>query len=244
MEAFASCHRGFWEVVQLTVIIETYLNKLSLQNRANMDGMKAHQDPQLLIDVENTLKSILPYISSLDMEDAVKWLIGCDRYVRDKKGSKWKYLTFTFTRGDIIYVELFGHLGHEFTYAHPAVVLGNGVGWVLIAPTSTKIYSDGNGYHVDLEQADGVAQNCGVMIENIRTVSKQRIIKKFTKMTNTKKLDMIDDKIIRFFTPQVRIKINELIIENHELKKIIIQNYDEIARLGAEIQTLTRQQAL
>ncbi|MGG3920319.1 type II toxin-antitoxin system PemK/MazF family toxin [Parageobacillus thermoglucosidasius] len=162
-------------------------------------------------------------------------MLGWNRYVKDKRGTIYKYTkNHTLDRGRIVYVELFGHMGHELTYPHLAVVLAEEHDWILIAPTSTKAYNDDNPYHIDLcknNPEHGVDEDCALMLDHIRAISKQRVINKYRRLTCSQKLDEIDAAILKLYIPKLHEQMIKYETDIGRLKGIIEEKEKEISRL-------------
>jgi mRNA-degrading endonuclease toxin of MazEF toxin-antitoxin module len=213
------------------VRINDYVEKIKPENISSLKGKKAYEDPQLIIDLESSLRSLFSQLIHMEQEDAIKWMIGWIRYTKDKKGDIFKYTSHQYNRGKIVFVDLFGHMGTELTYAHPAVILYNGYNYALVAPISSAVYGDTDPLHIDLETSDGVTEKCGVRLDDLRIISKQRILKEMGKITNNAKLDEIDLKIVEYFTPKIYQSIQEKDKKIMELEEIIIEKENKIKEL-------------
>ena len=94
--------------------IVRYENKVHSSQVGAIRGKKAYEDPDLVADLELVSRSIFPHLIRQDMDYAIKWLLGCDRYVKDKINEEisnnFPFRAYTISRGEIIYVDFFGHL--------------------------------------------------------------------------------------------------------------------------------------
>ena len=103
--------------------------------------------------------------------------------------------------GDIFYTDLGINYMPEFSYHHPVIVLEKVGTMVLVVPVSTSNDNIKNAYHpIDNptgdkrmrkvygmdkgDQSDGFEKTCAVLLTDIKTISKGRLIKKKGRMTN------------------------------------------------------------
>lgn len=218
--------------------LNDYIKKL--QDRKNLSGKKAIDDPQLIMDLQQALGYIFPHLVISDMEYSIEWLVGWITYVNDKNGRQGKYLSYDFKddRGRIVIVNLFGHMGNELTWTHPAIILANGFNWVLVAPISSTIYGDEEPLHVDLDPTPGgVDEKCGAKLEDMRVISKNQIISKKGKVISGQ-LDSIDLKIVEYFIPKTHSKINENLSKLRELEDEIMKRDEKIRDLEKKLRSL------
>jgi mRNA-degrading endonuclease toxin of MazEF toxin-antitoxin module len=215
------------------------------------DGKQVPQDPQLIIDVLDSTRLMDKRFREWALEDGIHWFLGFDSYVKDKNGTlspKFRD-THSFRRGEIVLVDFFGHYGTELTYEHPAIVLADTYDGVIVAPISSRCYNDGIDTHVSLERNVGdlgkVKNNCGIKLEQSRFISKRRILEKFKRVTNTDKLNEIDNVLMQILTP---VSYAALTQESQELseelktKELIMQEQEkEIDTLNRKIQLLEQQ---
>lgn len=218
---------------------KSLITKDPTTNTKPSEGKKAIDSPELIIDIIDDMKRLENSVRNWNMEDAIKWALGLDLYVRDKTNqlnpplySKFSRHSFVKERGRIVSVDLFGHFDTEFTYNHPAIVLGGGTDWIVIAPISSPSYGDGIQTHVDLTASQthgGMRNNCAVKLESIRSISKKRILDWHGKVSDGSKLDEIDEKIMEMILPHSHQTFNSLKVD---LKK----SEDELEELKNELQ--------
>lgn len=95
-------------------------------------------------------------------------------------------MLFLLERGDIYYVDLEPVVGSEQGGLRPALIIQNDVGnqyspTTIIAPITTKLKKDQLPTHVELKaMADGLQFDSIIMLEQIRTIDKQRLQDKIT----------------------------------------------------------------
>lgn len=207
------------------------------------DGKTVKQDPQLIIDVLEKARQLDDKIRMWNLEDGINWILGFEAYVDDKRGKlSPKYQnSHIFKRGDIVLVDFFGHYGTELTYEHPAIVLADTYDGVVIAPTSSKCYKDGISTHISLDrnvpdQGD-LPANCGIKLEQVRFISKRRIIQQFKRVTNNEKLDKIDEVLMSILAPYT---YNSMVMEEKHLNTQLKAKDQEITDKQTEIDKLKR----
>ena len=104
-------------------------------------------------------------------------------------------------RGEIYLVDLNGRVGSEQGGSRPAVIVQNDVGnthspTTIICPLTSK-NKNMAATHVSLLPEDaGVKQESIVLCEQICVVDKARIKKKLGRITNMKKIEDINEKIL------------------------------------------------
>ena len=102
-----------------------------------------------------------------------------------------------FKRGDIVIVNLNPKKGHEVGKIRPAVIISgneeNGVlDTVVLLPLSTSIVADMEPYRIKISKRDNLKQDSDILINQIRTLSKQRIGQKIAKLTDEEYSLVID----------------------------------------------------
>jgi mRNA-degrading endonuclease toxin of MazEF toxin-antitoxin module len=215
------------------------------------EGKQVPQDPQLIIDVLDSTRLMDKRFREWALEDGIHWFLGFDSYVKDKNGTlspKFRD-THGFRRGEIVLVDFFGHYGTELTYEHPAIVLADTYDGVIVAPISSRCYNDGIDTHVSLERnvrdLGNVKNNCGIKLEQSRFISKRRIIEKFKRVTNTDKLNEIDDVLMKLLTPVSYAAITadqQALSEELKTKELLMQEQEnEIEKLTRKIQLLEQE---
>jgi len=104
-------------------------------------------------------------------------------------------------RGDIYLVDLCNAIGSEQGGVRPAIVVQNEVGnqfapTTIVCPLTSK-QKKNIVTHVLLTPGDcGIREESTVLCEQLRTVDKERLIKKIGEVHNIEKLQAINNKII------------------------------------------------
>ncbi len=94
-----------------------------------------------------------------------------------------------FKRGDIVTVNLNPKKGHEVGKIRPAVIISsddenNILDTVILMPLSTDSVEDMEPYRIRIPKRDNLNQDSDILINQVRTLSKQRIGEKIAELTN------------------------------------------------------------
>lgn len=215
-------------------------------NQKPADGKRASSEPSLIIELLDRYKKLDSSYRNWALEDAIRWMMGFANYVNEKNANfKCKYEKHKFNKGDIILVDLFGHFGSELTYDHPAIVISDEFNGCIIAPISSTAFKDRVHTHVDLpkqvsDQGD-LKNNCAIKLEQIRYVSKKRILQKFNRVSNNAKLKEIDDILMQHLAG---FTYNKLIQNEKQLQSDLQTALTEKEVIQAELDLLKKQYAL
>ncbi|WP_371019038.1 type II toxin-antitoxin system PemK/MazF family toxin [Pseudalkalibacillus sp. JSM 102089] len=214
------------------------------------DGKRVSQEPQLISDILERAQDLDVNLKTWDLEDGIRWFLGFNNYVSDKtKGFSGGYDSYTFYRGQIVYVDFFGHFGTELTYDHPAIVLADKGEGIVIAPLSSACFMDEEETHVDLpkkrKNLGDLPYSSGIKLEQIRYISKTRVMQKFGRVSNTPKLNEIDHVLMEYISP----KSYDFLVKNQdylteEVKKRdkeIEEKENEVNRLKRHITLIEKQ---
>ncbi len=94
-----------------------------------------------------------------------------------------------FKRCDIVTVNLNPKKGHEVGKIRPAVIISNDdensiLDTVILMPLSTDLVEDMQPYRIRIPARDKLREDSDILINQIRTLSKQRIGEKIAELTN------------------------------------------------------------
>ena len=94
-----------------------------------------------------------------------------------------------FERGDIVTVNFNPKKGHEVGKIRPAVVISDEdansvLDTLILFPLSTDLLDDMEPYRMRIQARDKLKQDSDILINQIRTLSKQRIGEKIAKLTD------------------------------------------------------------
>ncbi|WP_423190083.1 type II toxin-antitoxin system PemK/MazF family toxin [Alkalibacterium sp. f15] len=102
-------------------------------------------------------------------------------------------------RGDIYYADLSPVIGSEQGGMRPVLIIQNNVGnkyspTVIVAAITTKIEKGKMPTHVEVGADKGLEKNSVVLLEQVRTIDKQRLRDQVTHLDN-KTMTMVDDAL-------------------------------------------------
>ncbi|MER2064027.1 MAG: type II toxin-antitoxin system PemK/MazF family toxin [Alkalibacterium sp.] len=102
-------------------------------------------------------------------------------------------------RGDIYYADLSPVVGSEQGGMRPVLIIQNNVGnkyspTVIVAAITTKIEKGKMPTHVEVGADKGLEKNSVVLLEQIRTIDKQRLRDQVTQL-DKKTMDAVDDAL-------------------------------------------------
>ena len=94
-----------------------------------------------------------------------------------------------FKRGDIVTVNLNPKKGHEVGKIRPAVIISNDdeneiLDTVILMPLSTDLIDNMEPYRIRISKRENLKEDSDVLINQIRTLSKQRIKEKIATVTD------------------------------------------------------------
>ena len=92
-------------------------------------------------------------------------------------------------RGDVYYADLSPVVGSEQGGVRPVLILQNNIGnkyspTVIVAAITSKIGKSKVPTHVAIGQAKGLTENSVALLEQLRTIDKQRLTDKITHLSN------------------------------------------------------------
>ncbi|MDN6397564.1 mRNA interferase MazF [Alkalibacterium gilvum] len=102
-------------------------------------------------------------------------------------------------RGEIYYADLSPVIGSEQGGMRPVLIVQNNVGnkyspTVIVAAITTKIEKGKMPTHVEVGADKGLEKNSVVLLEQLRTIDKQRLRDQVTQLDN-KTMGMVDDAL-------------------------------------------------
>ncbi len=107
---------------------------------------------------------------------------------------------WTYRRGDIYLANLDPYIGSEQGGTRPVLVLQNNAGnyycpTLIVAPLTSRFYKKTDlPTHCTLENVECLAESSIVLLEQIKTIDKQRI-KKYMGKISRKQMNAVDDAI-------------------------------------------------
>ncbi|GEK92080.1 type II toxin-antitoxin system PemK/MazF family toxin [Alkalibacterium kapii] len=102
-------------------------------------------------------------------------------------------------RGDIYYADLSPVIGSEQGGMRPVLIIQNNVGnkyspTVIVAAITTKIEKGKMPTHVEVGADKGLEKNSVVLLEQLRTIDKQRLRDQVTQL-DSHTMNMVDDAL-------------------------------------------------
>lgn len=104
-------------------------------------------------------------------------------------------------RGDIVLVNLEPVAGSEQGGTRPALIIQNNIGnesspTTIVAPVTSKIYSKQFPTNVEIDSSNSpLKEKSTILLNQIRTIDKSRIIKNYGKISN-KKMEEVDEALM------------------------------------------------
>ncbi len=94
-----------------------------------------------------------------------------------------------YNRGDIVLVNLNPQRNNEAGKVRPCIVVSDTdvndiLDLITVIPCTTNLLGDGL-FRVYLEEREGLEKNCEAMIEQVRGVSKKRVVQQLSSATTT-----------------------------------------------------------
>ncbi len=104
-----------------------------------------------------------------------------------------------FKRGDIFYADLSPVIGSEQGGMRPVLIIQNDIGnhyspTVIVAAITARISKPKMPTHVGITVSDGIERDSVILLEQIRTIDKQRLRDKVTHLDNAK-MNKVDKAI-------------------------------------------------
>lgn len=104
-------------------------------------------------------------------------------------------------RGEIYLVDLDGNIGSEQSGIRPALIVQNNIGnacssTTIICPLTSQAKTNSS-THVELTPDDcGIIKDSIVLCEQVRVIDKTRLIRKLGDVTNRKKIEDVNRKLM------------------------------------------------
>ena len=95
-----------------------------------------------------------------------------------------------YKRGDIVTVNLNPKKGHEVGKVRPAVIISGDdenamLDTIILMPLSTDLMEDMNPYRMRISKRERLQQDSDILINQVRSLSKQRVGEKIAVLTNS-----------------------------------------------------------
>lgn len=180
-----------------------------------------------------------------------------------KKSNFTQYKTYDNTKnmmiekeiniGDICFADLGINFKPECSYAHPVLVVEKVDNLLVVIPTSTnkeKIQNaydfenkTGKWFYVKANKSNGFNGECALMLNNLKTISKSRIIEKKNIIDNGNFKDgslfyNVKELLFKNYFPKHNIKLYNTLVKLSEKEDEISKLHNEIDELKKEIKLL------
>lgn len=207
----------------------SYFNNQLKKNTATgkpfCDGKQVEEEPKLLLEVTERQYQLNKVFNTLSVQDGIRWIYGYANYVNvlAKKPRPSKNLHYrTYKEGTIVMLDFFGGFEKELIYDHPAIVLSHSSEGIIIAPltSNSKVFTNAVNVstHIRLDRNiphfGNLPKNSTIKLEQIRFVSKYRVLSQMGRVTDKPKLNEIQDSLSNllatFVTMQRDQKIQDL----------------------------------
>lgn len=206
------------------------------------DGKKVHDEPNLIIEMFDRQNKLNSNFRSWDLEKAIRWMMGYANFInQNAQGHYNKFTNRRFSKGTILTIDFFGSFGGELTYDHPAIVLAEAGHDLIVAPISSTptLYNDPHFYHIKLPKNvpcyGSLKCNSVAKIEQLRYVSKKRILEQNKRVSDNAKLEEIDRAVMQYVS---RNTYNDMVFKIAELDSDLLTEREETKRLETENEKL------
>lgn len=202
--------------------------------------LKVGSDKKLMSDISFRHYKLTKQVENMKMKDGIKWCYGYSNYINHQGLPNLTGVQRQrFQRGQIVFVDFFGGFGEELTFDHNAIVLQAGIKGLVVAPITSAIryYHDvTNPLLVQLEQKiskqGNLLYNSTIRIDQLRYISRSRILKRHGLVSDGAKLDEISLKIAQYLTPFL---LNQM---ENEMEIIQQKAKEDVEELNERIKVL------
>lgn len=205
----------------------------------------AIKESELLTAYMSTLSNIIDFATHLRVNEMALFINSINHWINNKK----KVSTRNVTVGDVVEIECGINYAGELSYRHWAIVLESSDKNILCIPTtSSEEYkkrvdgvSDGLWYYVMVGENEGFNHDCVALLNNMKNVSKKRILQIHGNMMKTKTGTMIfrniKSRLAKYYFQKEFLEYNK---EIEKLKSQIKEQKDTINGLHRTIRRYKR----
>lgn len=220
-----------------------------LKQDSAIKRLTSNQNAVVLKELIKIFSVTIDHFSRSQVEKTSNWMLFKDTWLQNESGDlKITTVYRNYVRGDIISTVDWGtsNIGTEIRYPHPCVVLyDNGEDWIIGAPITQATFNTAG--NLVLHQFDVFAakqpvkptdpatpkeywfkKESVIQIDQIKQISKYRILNKTSFKLRTELLNQIDNLFLENFTPKKYALLEDL-------KKIVIDQKKENADLVNEL---------
>jgi mRNA-degrading endonuclease toxin of MazEF toxin-antitoxin module len=196
--------------------------KSILKDKTSKD--KNAKDSKELLDIFNIAQNNLAEkAKSLSQEEIAMLIMSLENWTKRREFTKCKY---NFRIGDIFYADLGNTYKPEYAYPHPVLILEKIGFYLLVVPTSTSEDNIKEAYHPidnpkgnpfmrrvygsETSKSDGFERTSALLLSNIKTISKGRLISSKGRIVDNSLLDEVKQTVFSFLFPRHKIQISKL----------------------------------
>lgn len=202
--------------------------------------LKVGSDKKLMSNISFRHYKLTKQVEDMKMKDGIKWCYGYSNYINHQGLPNLTGVQRQrFQRGQIVFVDFFGGFGEELTFDHNAIVLQAGIKGLVVAPITSadRYYQDvNNPLLVQIEQKirnqGNLLYNSTIRIDQLRYVSRSRILRRHGLVSDGAKLDEISLKIAQYLTP---VLLNQM---EDKMEKIQQKAEEDVEELNEKIKVL------
>lgn len=224
------------------------------KNEINIEIKKKDAKSINAYDTSKILKNYLALqnkmnenLQDMNMHEMGLFCKSMHKWLRDK--NKINELNEKISVGDICMIDWSVNYKPELSYYHPAIVLEEVNNMFLVVPTSSKPQSISKAYHPQdnpkgkwywrkVNKNDGFSEECLVLLDNLKVISKTRIMCKMGRLS----CELTDEDGL--FRELRRSIIKNMFKGEYKKYKSLLENDEEISRLKEEIEQLKKQNEL
>ncbi|MFY0520582.1 type II toxin-antitoxin system PemK/MazF family toxin [Lysinibacillus sp. UGB7] len=208
------------------------LKKDSVTKRPICEGKHVEEEPKLLLEISERQYQLNKIFNEFTVQDGIRWIYGYANYVNvlAKKPRSTNYHYRTYKEGTIVMLDFFGGFSTELIYDHPAIILKCSKDGLIVAPltSNAKVYSNAVNVdtHIRLDRNivpyGNLPKNSTIKLEQLRFVSKYRVLQSNGRVTDKPKLNEIQDALSGLLAEHVT-KQRNLKIQGLEQDKAILE---------------------
>lgn len=211
-----------------------------VSSNQHQSQLKVGSDKKLMSDISFRHYKLTKQVENMKMKDGIKWCYGYSNYINHQGLPNLTGVQRQkFQRGQIVFVDFFGGFGEELTFDHNAIVLQAGIKGLVVAPITSadRYYQDvNNPLLVQIEKKisnqGNLLYNSTIRIDQLRYISRSRILRRHGLVSDGAKLDEISLKIAQYLTP---VLLNQM---ENKMEKIQQKAEEDVEELNEEIKVL------
>lgn len=224
------------------------LKRISLDDKNK--SKDAFDDSIILSSCLKLFSNVIFELQSLKVNEVALFVNSMNHWITNKKHSANR----KYRPGTVIEYECGLNYQDELSYRHTGLVLEEFDKKVVVVPSSStqslieksSEKEDGLWYYILVGKNEGFDHDCVLLLNDMKTVSKKRVIGSFTNMTKSvdgaKTFDEIKAKLVQHYFPKQLLEkeniINDLIEENKRLCNINKNLQHDIASKTKKINKL------